>query len=351
MKLSHCRVALFTVLACCSLPALAGPKWDMAEDSYLQLGFLGQVHAAYAPDAADQEDIYLRRARIILSGQVMDGVKFFAETDNDNAGKNGTTDVETDIQDAFVDLRLASNHWVEVGLILLPFSFETKSSAASLLGLDYNSEVIKLVNSFVWRDYGAEFHGNFGNRFAYRAGLFDGYDDSATTKNAEAPLRYTGHAALNLIGEVETGWFYTQERLAGKPYLTVGVGGDYQEEATRLVSTNGTPDAIIDNQAIVVDFQSGFNVGPLAATINGGWYTWDNAAFDGDTLFVEAGLRHEQVQVTGKVSAQEPDKGASKQDTTVGVHYFLKKHNARCGLEHRWGDSDDLTLAGIQFLL
>lgn len=345
---------LFIVLliALCGVkPVVAGPKWDISEDSNLQLGFLGQIHATYSEDAVDKEDIYLRRARIILSGQIMDGVKFFAETDNDNAGKNGTTDMETDIQDAFVDLRLAENHWVEVGLILLPFSFENKSSAASLLGLDYNIEAIKLVNTFVWRDYGAEFHGNLGKRFAYRAGVFDGYDDSASTKNAEAPLRYTGHLAFNILGDVETGWFYTQERLTDKPYLTVGAGGDYQEEATRVVSTNKTPDVVTDNEAVVVDFQSGWVMGPLAATVNGAWYNWDNSVFKGDTRFIEAGLRHNQVQVTGKVTDQDPDQGETKQDATIGLNYYLKKHNARCGIEYRWGDNPDLYLAGIQFLL
>lgn len=351
MKSFYRRFLWIVMLVSCALTVAAGPKWDISEDSNMQLSFLGQVHASYVEDAADKEDIYLRRARIILSGQIMDGVKFFAETDNDNAGKNGTTDIETDIQDAFVDLRLAENHWVEVGLILLPFSFETKSSAASLLGLDYNSEVIKMVNTFVWRDYGAELHGNFGKKLAYRAGVFDGYDDSASTKNPDAPLRYTGHVALNLVGEVETGWFFTQERLGDKPYLAVGVGGDYQEEATRIVSTNATPDKITDNEAVVFDFQSGFNAGTLAITLNGGWFIWDNQVFKGDTRFVEAGVRRDQVQLTGKLSDQEPDAGEEKQDTTVGFNYFLKKHNARCGLEYRWGDNPDQYLLGVQFLL
>jgi len=341
MKVSLFRAMLVVALVCNSYVAFAGPKLDITQDSYMQFGFLGQVHAV----------IYLRRARLILSGQIMDGVKFFAETDNDNAGKNGTTDIETDIQDAFVDLRLTENHWVEVGLILLPFSFETKSSAGSLLGLDYNSEAIKLVNSFVWRDYGAELHGNFGKAFAYRAGVFDGYDDTASTKNPEAPLRYTGHLAFNVIGDVETGWFYNQERLSDKPYVTLGAGADYQEEATLVVSTNKASGVVSDNEAFVMDVQSGWMMGPLAATVNGAWYIWDNASYKGDTAFVEAGLRREQIQLTGKFSDQSPDKGDSKQDTTVGFNYFIKKQNLRCGVEYRFGDNPDQYLAGIQFLL
>ena len=38
----------------------------------MEFGFLGQVHATYTDDAADKEDIFLRRGHIILSGEVVD---------------------------------------------------------------------------------------------------------------------------------------------------------------------------------------------------------------------------------------------------------------------------------------
>ena len=168
--------------------AFAGPRVNIDDETWMEFGFLGQVHATYTEGAADETDFFLRRARIILSGQIMDGVKFFAETDNDNAGKNGAPDASTDIQDAFLDVRLpvATNHWVKAGLILLPFSFESRAGATTLLGNDYNAEAIKLVNTFVWRDYGAEVHGHFlDQRIAYFAGVFDGYDAEDSTKNDE----------------------------------------------------------------------------------------------------------------------------------------------------------------------
>ena len=104
----------------------------------------------------------------------MEGVKVFAETDYPNAGKDGV-DADFIIQDAWVDVQLfGSDHWVKGGLILLPFSFEKRSSAASLLGIDYNSEAIKFVNDWIWRDIGASFQGSFAKRVAYKAGIFDG---------------------------------------------------------------------------------------------------------------------------------------------------------------------------------
>ncbi len=359
------RLSVVVLSVCIAAPAFAGPKWDLTEDgeSWMKLSFLGQVHYSHRDNAANEDDFYLRRGRIIVAGQVMDGVKFFVETDNDNAGRDGTEDVSTDIQDAFVDVRLftvgESEHWLEAGLILLPFSFESKSSAASLLGVDYNAETIKLINTFVWRDYGAELHGDFGDRLAYRVGVFDGYDDERNAKNDEADLRYTGHIAVNLLGDVEAGWFLTQSRLGKKGnYISVGAGVDAQSEATlvEVVDADGLTTNMVprDSDAWVVDVQSGMSIGEqMALTLNAAYYDWDNSAFEGHTVFVETGLLvADKVMPTFKWAQQDSDGDAATiDDYTVGLNYFLKGNNARAGLEYRWGDSDDWLLLGLQFLL
>jgi len=358
-----------------SVAANAGPQLNVTEDgsAWIKPAFLGQVHYRYQSDAADEEDFYLRRGRIILIGQIQDGIKFFVETDNDKAGMNGVGSVSTDIQDAFVDFRLFdvddSQLWLKGGLILLPFSFESVSSAASLLGHDYNAEQVKLVNSFVWRDYGAELHGNVAKRFAYRVGVFDGYDAQNSIKNDDAGLRFTGHVALNLIGDVETSWFYSQSRLGKGSYLSVGAGVDLQSDATAeevpvetaaplTLARTTTPaepltrTVVKDSEGYVVDVQSGVKLNEsLSVTLNGAWYNWDNAAFDGNTAFVEGGVLVDKVMLTGKYGLQDPSEGDSVNDFTAGVHYFFKGHNARVGVEYRWGDSDDQVLAGVQFLL
>ena len=66
---------------------------------------------------------------------------------------------------------------------------------------------------------------------------------------------------------------------------------------------------------------------------------------------MEDGIRYSKTQLVTKYTVQDPDNGASIQDYTVGLNYFLKGHNARAGIEYRWGDSPDQVLAGIQFLL
>ncbi len=253
--------------------ANAGPKWELGEDSWMKAGFLGQVHGSYVDGGTDPHDVYLRRARIILSGQITDGVKFFAETDNDCAGKRGSS-VSMDIQDAFVDIRIMdSEHWVEVGLILLPFSFENRSSAASLLGLDYNCDTVKFVNTFVWRDYGAELHGSFlDRRISYCVGAFDGYDVADSAKNPDADVRFTGHVALNLVGKAEIGWFYGQNRQDADAYVSLGAGYDWQDKATLVSIPNPSGSVPVmaeaDSEAWVVDMQSGFDIGCSDVTLN-----------------------------------------------------------------------------------
>lgn len=335
----------------------AGPEWKISEDSSMKLSFLGQVHFLSVDDAADEDDFYLRRGRVILQGQIQDGLTFFMETDNDNAGKSGT-DVSTDIQDVFLDARLVKGDnelWAKAGLILLPFSFETRASAASLLGIDYNIAAIKLVNTFVWRDNGAELHGNFGEKLAYAVGVFDGYDAKGSAKNPGAEMRYTGHVAYNLVGSAETGWFYSQERLGGKgSYLSLGAGFDTQKDAT-LTTMTGADEAEVelenDNDAWVIDMQSGYAGTNMSVTFNAAYYDWDNSAFKGNTAFVETGLLVKKTMLTAKVELQDPDGGNKVEDYTAGLQYFLKGNNARGGIEYRWGDSPDQILAGIQFLL
>jgi hypothetical protein len=356
------RKVLFLMLLAIILPAQltwSAGRIQIGEsgDSWIELGFLGQFHFVYSADADDQTDFFLRRGRIILSGQIMDGIKFFAETDNDNAGKGGGAAVGTDIQDAFADFRLfkvpIAEGWIKAGLILLPFSFENRSSAGSLLGIDYNLEVIKLVNAFVWRDYGVEFHGNVGRRFAYFLGAFDGYDEPGSKKNPDSALRYTGHLAFNILGQAETGWFFSQERLGKKgTYLSVGAGIDRQDKASLIVSEDpAVPNTIVNSEAWVFDVQSGFNIDPVSITANGAYYHWKNYAFEGETGFIEAGALYSRFMLTTKFSLQNPKSGESIQDYTAGLHYFIKDHNARVGLEYRWGDSPDTVLCGVQILL
>jgi len=60
-----------------------------------------------SPGGSTQSAFYVRRMRLIFSGQLNSMVNFFVETDAPNFGKSGTGyDVNMFMQDAFVELNL-----------------------------------------------------------------------------------------------------------------------------------------------------------------------------------------------------------------------------------------------------
>ena len=220
-------------------------------------------------------------------------------------------------------------HWVEAGLILLPFSFENRSSAASLLGLDYNSSVIKLAEHFrVARQRRNAPRQLRRPAVSYCAGVFDGYDRGGGSKNPDAELRFTGHAAVNVIGKAETGWFYGQCRLPKESYVSLGAGADAQDKATLTIpkvaeGEEPLPGEVEDSDNYVVDMQSAYVISDtMSLTLNGGYYFWDDAAFKGDTAFAEAGLLIDKTMVTLKYELQNPDAGTDTQDYTAGRALF-----------------------------
>jgi len=343
--------ALLLAVLLAASSASAGPKWEYGEASWMKLDLLGQVHYSFLDGAVDEDDFFIRRFRILVNGQIMEGVKVFAQTDYSNAGKNGA-DPEFGLLDGWVDVQLfGSDHWLKGGLVPLPFSFENSSAVGALLGIDYNAERIKLTNDFTWRDVGLALHGSFANRVGYRAGIFNGYEES--DKNPDADLRFTGRIDIAVIGDVPTGWFYVQDTLGTGHYLTIGGGYDNQNKATLVTPELLDAEPVSkDNEDWVLDFRSGFKLGGAAhLTVNGAWYDWDSAEFIGNTAFVEAGLRFNKIIGTIKYGLQDPKAGDTINDYTAGLHYNLKGNNLKGGVEYRWGDSADWWLVGVQFLL
>ena len=332
-------------------PAHAGPKWEYGDAAWMKLDLLGQVHYSFLDGAVDEDDFFIRRFRILVNGQIMEGVKVFAQTDYTNAGKQGS-DPKFSLLDGWVDVQLfGSDHWVKGGLLPLPFSMENSSAVGALLGIDYNTEILEIANDSAWRDVGLALHGSFANRIGYRAGIFDGYETD--DKNADAALRFTGRIDIAVIGDVPTGWFYVQDTLGGGTYLRIGGGYDHQNKATLVTPELFEAMAIpVDNEAWVLDFQSGYQFsGALHLTVNGAWYDWDSSEFMGNTAFAEAGLRHNKIIGTFKYSLEDPDGSDKTNDYTAGLHYNLKGNNIKGGVEYRWGDSADWWLVGVQFLL
>ncbi len=219
------------------------------EDTHIKLGLLLQGWAAFTPEAApDGEslgtELYLRRLRIMLMGQITDRVNFFAETDSPNFGKNGDLSVQMFVQDAYLEFNVHPALQVDVGMLLAPFSHHGMQGAISLHSLEYHSSLLKYPtgSNKGWRDYGIMLRGQLfdqliGYRFAILNGVHGGADDP---RNPYDLPRLTARLFVNLFdsedGPGVAGYFwdgiYLKRTEAGilspKKIVSFGFSADWQ---------------------------------------------------------------------------------------------------------------------------
>ncbi|HYU23804.1 MAG TPA: hypothetical protein VEO74_01255 [Thermoanaerobaculia bacterium] len=234
-------VPFFLAVLCLLLiPTLASAQATIKvnDNVNFKFGLLLQAWADSAEIAASPQgyanNLFLRRIRFLIGGQITPTVSFFYETDNPNLGKAPKTLGSGFItQDAFVEWKAlgATNNSlnIDAGLMLPPLCRNCLESAASLLSLDYGSFSFvesTPTTSSVGRDTGVLAKGYFmKNHLEYRAGVFQGFRRPGS-RNA---FRGTGRLQYN-FWDTEAGYVYPGVYLGNKKILSVGAGADHQND-------------------------------------------------------------------------------------------------------------------------
>jgi len=323
----HLALAVAVLVSISASPALAQAEIKVNEDVSVKFGVLGQFWADSVdnPDPAPStNNLFVRRLRLITSGQVAKNVTFFVETDAPNlgrvlaTGKNITPSVI--VQDAFATFKAVDAFALDAGLMFVPFSRNALQSAATLLPIDYGANTFSdsvPEQSSTGRDTGFQARGYLAaNRLEYRIGAFQGFRDAG----ADNPFRYAGRAQYNFL-DTETGFFYTGTYLGKKKVLAVGAAFDAQS----------------DYRAYDADVFLDHPVGPGALTARA-----DYNHFDGDRtlptllkqndVLVEAGYLINVLKLTPVLQFTRRDiDGRSLGDETrasIGANYWWAGHNA-----------------------
>lgn len=208
------------------------------DDVNVKFGMLMQGWADWNQDTATSgyiQNLFLRRARFIVGGQVAKNVTFFFETDNANLGKApkalGTGFIT---QDAYLEWKIADAFILDGGLILIPMSRNGLQSAASQLSLDYGT--FSFLNSAptqssTGRDTGFQAKGYLVDKhLEYRIGAFQGFRNPAVAGvdgGSRNSFRSAGRLQYNFL-DTEVGPFYTGTYLGKKKIFSIGVGYDTQ---------------------------------------------------------------------------------------------------------------------------
>lgn len=230
-------VALAAVMLAAGTPASA--QWVISNadgSSKLTLGFLAQMQAEeLQPVGTDQwqQNLFVRRFRVMLGGRLNERLAVFAETDLPNLGKGlaNTSKVDNAIllQDLVLTWTVRSELKFDAGMLLVPGSHNALQSATSLLPVDYapwSFVQSDTTRSKVGRDYGVLARGYLADHHVeYRAGLFDGNRGA----DLQAPFRPAFRVAWYPF-ESDTGLFYPGTSLGKRRVWSLGAGGDFQRD-------------------------------------------------------------------------------------------------------------------------
>ncbi|MBN1336167.1 MAG: hypothetical protein JXB39_09415 [Deltaproteobacteria bacterium] len=266
-----------------SSPALAGARVAISDDTWAQVGLLLQPQVRFDQDGTYTKDgwaytPFLRRARVLLSGQVTDRVYFFFETDSPNMGRSGDWTPMVFVQDAWVEYDVAPELQIDVGMLLLPFSRHGTQGATSLLMSDYHSALLKYPagSHKIWRDSGVMARGRIAKQVEYRLALTNGVQsgygaqlqdtdedgipdtDPRGLLNPSDLPRVTGRLVYNVFdaegGPGAAGYFYKGAGLktdgkrvvTPKRVLSVGLSADWQADAFYAVDPHDLTDPLDD---------------------------------------------------------------------------------------------------------
>lgn len=311
-----------------------------------------------APDGKSPSfDFFLRRARILVYGNITKDLAYFIETDQPNLGKGGDFSTSTFVQDAFFSYTFMPELKVDAGMMLVPLSHHTIEGAIGLNALDYHGDTIRFPAGKIFRDTGIQLRGTALNTLLhYRLGIFEGVRSSpraapVTALNEKGLPRLAAHVRVNLMGD-EPDFFLKGIYFSPTPIISVGLGADIQPGGVRKL--NGDPtlyraisaDVFVEYPFTADDeliFKGNFfNYGegapvltPPVVDTTTGMVTSPAVMFPGSTalatggnaFYAEVGFRHAWVEPLAFI-----DYVKAKNDTLtilaphVGCNFWINKH-------------------------
>jgi hypothetical protein len=218
-----------------AVPAGAQVVMKVNDNVFFRFGIQTQIWADELQDATTKgygQNLFIRRARFLVTGQVAPNVSFFFQTDNPNVGKAAPTKSLTTgfiLQDAWAEWKLSDALMLSGGEFLVPLSRAGLTSTSSFITLDISPTATVFsapTASNGLRDTGFQLKGYVvDGRLEYRAALFQGVR-LAGTRNA---FRRSAYLQWDFL-EKERGYVYPGTALGKRKIAAVSGGYDGQNK-------------------------------------------------------------------------------------------------------------------------
>ena len=231
-------------------PTVGPMQIKVGPDTVIRFGLLlqPQLDLAQSVNAAGQtttsQNLLLRRTRFIVSGQATKKAFFFFQTENSRLGNAATNTagvttktIATGFQtiDAVIEYRFSRPFNLWGGLIYIPTSREALKSSSSQFFIDQNTYAYTATGALQGtggRDTGFMARGFFANdRFEYRAGVFSGARNAATTSHPAGnnPFRWIARGQWEFFDtEPYTLPAYPGSYYGAKKVVALGAAWDQQ---------------------------------------------------------------------------------------------------------------------------
>jgi hypothetical protein len=358
------------------LPAIPGLE-DASLNINAQLQAWIMATENQSPQRGINTQVFMRRIRLITSGDITKQFHFFIQLDSPNFGRPTATDPtgltggtgvpngRVLLQDAQLIYEPVPGIFIEMGLLLLPLSHTQVQSTTSFVTLDLHANTLRFpgatagvsgtapVNNATTglREPGIQVRGwILDKRLGFRLGAFNGvrgtqgtgginpggYDPNTPTSiagvNPSGAPQLGGYLHYNFLDTEERGWLYQGVYFNNKPILGVGFGAGWQMKAIRGTSPTLGPQ---DWRAIAADVYTALPLFPdheLIAQVT--FYNYDfgpNNPNTGNGGFAELGYRFEQFQPFVSYEAfwgSETNKTADARILWAGVNWWFRRINS-----------------------
>jgi hypothetical protein len=306
------------------------------EDAQIRIGFAGQFWGIWTQDSTAgqqgyQQNLYLRRIRLMVGGDIGKDVTFFFQTD---APRLGATPKALGsglmIQDAFVEWKAGRALMLDAGLMLVPISRNALQSPMSYYTLDI-SPISTVPNwatqSNCLRDAGFAGKGYFfKDKLQYRAGVFAGQREA----NARNPLRTAGYLQYDFL-EPENQYVFVGTALGKRRILAVSSGFDRQGSYHGLSAGVAADIPVLHGDEIGGQFQ--------AVHYDGGTRFPTIPRQDGYLLETAYYVHKLKTQPFAKFEAQtfskSQDAGKDLKRIGCGVNYYVHGHNLKWTFQYQ----------------
>jgi hypothetical protein len=187
-------------------------------------------------------DVFVRRTRLLVNGDIGQNLSYLLQLDNANFGKYGNYSGRAIVQDAWVGwaptgISGPNVIFIDAGILLLPISHHLLESTTNFITADVHTDSFRLTGNQLpgLRSTGVQVRGWwFDKKVGFRGGVYEGTRaNNVPGANSKSLPQVAGFLNLDILGSEEGGWLYGAYKWAKDPVLSVGLSGVYQSLAVK----------------------------------------------------------------------------------------------------------------------